>query len=50
MQILKNIFLATIISIGLQTWAQQTPAPAQSETIIVSGATIHIGNGTIIKW
>jgi imidazolonepropionase-like amidohydrolase len=49
MRILKNILLATIISIGLQTWAQQTPVPAQSETIILTGATIHIGNGTIIN-
>lgn len=49
MRIFKNILLATIISIGLQTWAQQTPAPAQSETIIVTGATIHIGNGNIIN-
>ena len=49
MRILKNILLATIISIGLHVWAQQTPAPAQQETIILSGATIHIGNGTVIE-
>ncbi|MCB0457579.1 MAG: amidohydrolase family protein [Flavobacteriaceae bacterium] len=49
MRILKNILLATIISIGLHVWAQQTPATAQQETIILSGATIHIGNGTVIE-
>ncbi|MEZ4779558.1 MAG: amidohydrolase family protein [Flavobacteriaceae bacterium] len=49
MKIIKNILLATIISIGLHVWAQQTPAPAQSETIILSGATLHIGNGTVIE-
>ena len=49
MRITKNIFLATIICIGLQAWAQQTPAPAQSETIIINGATIHVGNGTVIE-
>lgn len=28
--------------------AQQTPAPVQQETITITGATAHIGNGTII--
>ena len=49
MRILKNILLATLISFGLHVWAQQTPAKAQQETIILSGATVHIGNGTVIE-
>ncbi|MEY8021153.1 amidohydrolase family protein [Muriicola sp. SD30] len=29
--------------------AQQTPAPAQSETISITGATAHIGDGTVVE-
>ncbi len=49
MKILKNILLATLISVGLHAWAQQTPAPTQSETITIKGATAHLGNGTVIE-
>ena len=30
------------------SFAQQTPAPKQSKTIAIVGATAHIGNGTVI--
>ena len=49
MNIIKNILLAVTISVGLHAWAQQTPAPAQFETITIKGATAHIGNGTVIE-
>ena len=49
MKILKNIILATVISVGLHAWAQQTPAPSQSETISITGATAHLGNGSVIE-
>ena len=49
MNILKNILLATIISVGFHAWAQQTPAPPQSEVLTISGATVHVGNGTVIE-
>lgn len=49
MNIIKNILLAVTISVGLHAWAQQTPAPAQFETITIKGATAHIGNGTMIE-
>jgi len=49
MNIIKNILLAVTISVGLHAWAQQTPAPAQFETITIKGATAHIGNGTLIE-
>lgn len=37
------ILLATAYSVGLE--AQPTPAPPQSESILIIGATVHIGNG-----
>jgi imidazolonepropionase-like amidohydrolase len=49
MRIIKYILLAATLSIGLHTWAQQTPAPAQSEIICITGATAHIGNGQVIE-
>ncbi|GAB5399731.1 MAG: amidohydrolase [Aureisphaera sp.] len=49
MKIIKNILLATVICVGLHAWAQQTPAPSQSETISITGATAHLGNGSVIE-
>ncbi len=49
MRILKNILVTAVLSIGLHAWAQQTPAPAQSEIICITGATAHIGNGQVIE-
>lgn len=31
------------------TFAQQTPADKQTEAITITGATIHVGNGTVIE-
>jgi imidazolonepropionase-like amidohydrolase len=47
---MKKIFLL-ILAMSLLQWAgaQQTPAPDQSESILVLGATAHIGNGTLIE-
>jgi len=33
----------------LNGFAQQTPAPAQTEAITISGATAHIGDGSVIE-
>ncbi|MBT7242649.1 MAG: amidohydrolase family protein, partial [Flavobacteriaceae bacterium] len=49
MKAFKNIISLVIMSFNLVVFAQQTPAPIQNETITISGATAHIGNGTIIK-
>lgn len=49
MKTMKNILVAFIVSVGLQAFAQQTPAPEQSGAITISGATAHIGNGTVIE-
>ena len=48
MKNLKYIFVLLVFgsSIG---FAQQTPAPEQSEAITIVGATAHIGNGEVIE-
>ncbi|WP_461532012.1 amidohydrolase family protein [Sinomicrobium sp.] len=43
-----NILLFVLCSISL-LHAQQTPAPKQQQSILITGATAHIGNGTIIE-
>lgn len=44
------IFSALILVFSLSSgWAQQTPAPAQSETISITGATLHLGNGQVVE-
>lgn len=51
----KKVFMKTIQSIlgvMLITFAgiaQQTPAPPQSEAIVIEGATAHLGNGEVIE-
>jgi imidazolonepropionase-like amidohydrolase len=49
MKTVKQILVALVVSVGLQAFAQQTPAPAQSEAITISGAAAHIGNGSVIE-
>ncbi|GGD57492.1 amidohydrolase family protein [Muriicola marianensis] len=49
MKNLKYIALALFIGFYQNTSGQQTPAPAQSEVISVTGATAHIGDGTVIE-
>ncbi|NND63787.1 MAG: amidohydrolase family protein [Flavobacteriaceae bacterium] len=49
MKIFKNIILAITVSVGLHVFAQQTPAPPQSEVISIVGATAHLGNGTVLE-
>lgn len=43
---ISTFILFGLISIFTGT-AQQTPAPVQQETITITGATAHVGNGTI---
>ncbi|MHA8087453.1 amidohydrolase family protein [Aquirufa sp. Wall-65K1] len=47
---MKKIFIAIIsmISLGLQAQETMHPAPAQSKKIVITGATIHVGNGQVI--
>ena len=49
MKKIKQIILALVISVGLQAFAQQTPAPDQNGAITITGATAHIGNGSVIE-
>ena len=43
---LSVLILSLVTIIG---FAQQTPAPAQSETITLVGATVHVGNGSVLE-
>lgn len=45
----RYILLVAIAFIGLQGMAQQTPAPNQEGAITISGATAHIGDGSVIE-
>jgi imidazolonepropionase-like amidohydrolase len=38
-----------IMIFAIQAHAQQTPAPKQSEVISITGATAHIGDGTVLQ-
>ena len=49
---MKKIFLYTLCVCGfINATAQETvyPAPAQKETIVLTNATIHVGNGQVIE-
>lgn len=49
MDILNKKLSLIILFFGLIVSAQQTPAPVQSESILIVGVTAHIGNGQIIE-
>lgn len=49
MKNLRQIIVGVAFIFGIQALAQQTPAPVQNETITITGATAHLGNGTIIE-
>ncbi len=43
-----NFITSALLLCCLSSFSQQTPAKKQSESITITGATIHIGDGTII--
>ena len=45
----KYTFLLAFLTLFGSSFAQQTPAPAQSEAVTIVGATAHIGNGEVIE-
>jgi len=51
MLIMKNIkYISALLMLCFTiTFAQQTPAPVQTEAFTIVGATAHIGDGTIIE-
>ena len=48
---MKSYIASTLILLLCLTtaWGQQTPAVPQSETISITGATLHLGNGEIVE-
>lgn len=49
MKKVKQFSIVIALSLGFSLTAQQTPAPVQKEAITISGATAHIGNGSVIE-
>ncbi|NKI27695.1 amidohydrolase family protein [Arenibacter sp. 6A1] len=49
MKIIRNIISVVLLICSLPSFAQQTPAPKQSEAFSVEGAVAHLGNGEVIE-
>jgi imidazolonepropionase-like amidohydrolase len=45
----KSLYTLLLFCLGLMVQAQQTPAANQAATILIQGATLHIGDGSIIE-
>lgn len=49
---MRNLYITFIAALLLgitAAWAQQTPGDKQTEAITITGATAHIGNGSVIE-
>ncbi len=48
---IRNILLAALLLISVRVSAQFTPAPAavQAAPVLLQGATVHVGNGTVLQ-
>ncbi|MEW2921546.1 amidohydrolase family protein [Muricauda sp. ANG21] len=46
---MRHLIFVVSLVLSLTTFAQQTPAPPQSEQVAIFGATAHIGNGEVIE-
>ena len=49
MKAVEKIIIAIVFSVGTIAFGQQTPAPAQTSAYTITGATAHIGNGTVVE-
>jgi imidazolonepropionase-like amidohydrolase len=49
MNTLRHLLIVLMAMVGFSVAAQQTPAPAQRGAITITGATVHIGNGSTMK-
>ena len=49
MRIFNIYMILAFLFVAGSSSAQQTPAPAQSQTISIVGATAHIGNGQVVE-
>ena len=45
----KSLYTLLLFCLGLLVQAQQTPTANQTASILIQGATLHIGNGSIIE-
>ena len=45
----KSLYTLLLFCFGLLVQAQQTPAANQASSILIQGATLHIGDGSIIE-
>ena len=48
MKIIQQLLVAVVFLLGATANAQQTPAPAQATAYTITGATAHVGDGTVI--
>ncbi|PKA83783.1 imidazolonepropionase-like amidohydrolase [Ulvibacter sp. MAR_2010_11] len=48
MKKVQHYLAIAVLSLGFAGIAQQTPAPDQTEAITITGATAHVGDGTVI--
>ena len=44
-----NCILILALAFAFQGVSQQTPAPAQTEAVSITGATAHVGDGTVVE-
>lgn len=49
MKNLQYILLGIAFILGMEAFAQQTPAAEQKEVITITGAKAHLGNGTVLE-
>ncbi|WP_224484494.1 amidohydrolase family protein [Robertkochia aurantiaca] len=49
MKSIRSIITSLTLLLALTLSAQQTPAPAQQEAVLITGVTTHIGNGEVIE-
>ncbi|MEN8768599.1 MAG: amidohydrolase family protein [Candidatus Arcticimaribacter sp.] len=45
----KSLYTLLLFCLGLMVQAQQTPAANQAASLLIQGATLHIGDGTVIE-
>lgn len=45
----KTTIILLLLSVFINTTAQQTPAPKQTKSILILGAIAHLGNGKVIE-
>ena len=43
------LLLTTVVTLNGYTQANISPAPKQTKLIAITGATIHIGNGSVVE-